>query len=245
MTAPRNARILPTMMHRRPVILAGFLRIAAACSALSAVTTLLLIFLPEFWAETTGFEARMARVHEPAYRLRAWVYLLHPFLVLTAAFGIAHTLRRRSAVLAVAGLLGFMAWAFTEASQQTLTLFAFDRWREAYAVADEATRTAIRVNTVMYDGIWDGMYAFLLIGFAIGNACFGAALLARPGLARIVGGFMLAACALTVFLFANELKLPLLPEQVLGWCYPAIQPLGRILIGVYLWRHSFGRSADS
>ena len=41
-------------------------------------------------------------------------------------------------------------WAFTEAGQQTLTLFAFDKWRVAYATADELTRAQIRTNTMMY-----------------------------------------------------------------------------------------------
>ena len=67
---------------------ARFLRVAAVCSAISSVTTLLLIFLPDFFINAQGFEARMARVHEPAYILRSWVYLLHPFLVLTAGLGI-------------------------------------------------------------------------------------------------------------------------------------------------------------
>ena len=61
------------------------------------------------------------------------------------------------------------------------------------------------MNTMMYDGIWDGMYMLPLIAFAIGNACFGAALLSMRGLARVVGGFILAACVLTVVLFINEL----------------------------------------
>jgi len=217
---------------------ARFLRVAAVCSMLSVVTTLMLIFLPEFFASAQGFEARIARVHETAYRWRAWAYLLHPFIALTAALGIAIAIRHRSPVLALFGALGFIWWAFTEASQQTLTLFAFDRWRVAYDAADEATRAAIRINALMYDGIWDGMYMLLLIAFAIGNACFGAALLAKTGLARVVGGFMLAACVLTVCLFINELGISLVPASVLEWSYPAIQPLGRLLIGVWLWRES-------
>lgn len=42
----------------------------------------------------TTFDERMARVHDPAYALRSWVYLLHPFLVLMAASGIAMRIRR-------------------------------------------------------------------------------------------------------------------------------------------------------
>jgi hypothetical protein len=215
---------------------ARFFRVAAACSMLSALTTLMLIFLPEFFASAQGFEARMARVHELPYQWRAWAYLLHPFLVLTAAMGIMFAIRRDAPVLALAGLLGFVCWAFTEASQQTLTLFAFDRWRLAWETADEATRAAIRVNALMYDGIWDGMYMLLLIAFAIGNACYGAALIRGHGLTRVIGGFLFAASALTVCLFLNELKLPVLPATLLDWSYPAIQPLGRFLIGLWLWR---------
>jgi hypothetical protein len=222
---------------------ARFFRMAAVCSLLSSVTTLLLIFLPEWFAPAPDFAARMARVHETAYQLRSWVYLLHPFLVFTAAMGIALALRLRAPGLAIAGIAGFLLWAFNEIGQQGLTLFAFDRWRLAWDGADAATREAIRINTHLYDGIWDGMYMVLLIGFAIGNACLGSALVAAGGLARAAGGFMLAACALTLALFFNELNLPLLPAAVLDWSYPAIQPLGRALIGVWLWR--IARDADA
>ena len=215
-----------------------FYRVAAVCSLLSACTTLLLIFLPEFFPPAPDFAARMARVHSGAYQVRAWVYLLHPFLVFTAALGVALAIYRRAPVLALAGVAGFALWAFNEAGQQTLTLFAFDRWRVAWETADEATRTVIRTNVALYDGIWDGLYMLLLIGFTIGNASLGAALLGGRGLARVVGGFMLAACALTVVLFAGELGLQLLPASVTQWAYPAIQPLGRALLGLWLWRQA-------
>jgi hypothetical protein len=215
-----------------------FLRFAAVCSLASACSTLLLIFLPEFFPPAPDFAARMARVHSGAYQLRAWVYLVHPFLVFTAALGVALAIHRRALVLAIAGIAGFALWAFNEAGQQTLTLFAFDRWRLAWEAADETTRAAIRINTTVYDGIWDGMYMLLLIGFAIGNASLGAALLAGVGLARVVGGFMLAACALTCALFAGELGWVLLPASATDWAYPAIQPLGRALLGLWLWQQA-------
>ena len=213
----------------------AFFRIAAACSFVTVLTTLGLIFLPQFYAPGEGFEGRMARVDDPVYQLRAWIYLLHPFLVLTAALAIALALRTRAAILAIVGFLGFLLWAFTEAGQQTLTLFAFDPWREAYATADAATREAIRLRTDIYDGLWNGMYMLLLIGFAIGNLCFGLALVRVKGLERIVGLFLLAAFALTLTNFAGEFGFAM-PEPLASWSYPAIQPLGRLLVGVWLWR---------
>jgi hypothetical protein len=220
-----------------------FFRVAALCSLLSVATTLMLIFLPELLPPAPDFEARMARVHLAAYQARAWAYLLHPFLVFTAALGLALALAKRAPVLAMTGMAGFLLWAFNEAGQQTLTLFAFDRWREAWATADETVRAALRVNAVMYDGIWDGMYMLLLIGFAIGNACLGTALWADaastdPRLGRLVAGLMMAVVLLTGLLFAGELDFRPLPEFLLEWSYPAIQPLARTLIAVWLWRFS-------
>ena len=213
-----------------------FFRVAAVCSVLSAVTTLLLIFLPQWFLPVQGFEDRVGRIHEGAYQLRSWVYLVHPFLVFTAALGLALAVWRRAPVLALGALAGFALWAFNEAGQQTMTLFAFDRWRAAWATADEATRQTIQINAAMYDGLWDGMYMLLLLGFTIGNACLAAALWKGARLQRTVSGFLWAACALTVALFFGELGMPLLPDAVLTWSYPAIQPLGRTLIGVWLWR---------
>jgi hypothetical protein len=215
----------------------GFYRAAAACSILSAVTTLLLIFLPELYPPAGSFEERMARVHLAAYRLRAWAYFVHPFLVLMAALGVAMRIRRWRSAAAVIGLLGFALWAFTEAGQQALTLFAFDKWRLAYATADEATREMIRANTQMYDGLWDAMYFLILVAFAIGNLSFGQALVRGTGLMRLTGAFFLAAVALTLFTnLAPQLQWWTVPEAVDKWSYPAIQPLGRIIIGIWLWR---------
>jgi hypothetical protein len=214
----------------------AFYRTAAVSSALSAVTTLLLIFLPDFYAPAEGFEGRMNRITDPAYVLRSWVYLIHPFLVLMAALGVAMRIRRLHSVAALIGLLGCVLWAFTEAGQQTLTLFAFDRWRAAYLAGDEVVRAHIHTSTAVYDGLWDAMYFLLLLGFSIGNAAFAAALLRGRGLTRVVGAFFVAAVALTFTYIAGEMRWFTLPDLLETWSYPAIQPLGRVLTGVWLWR---------
>ena len=88
------------------------------------------------------------------------------------------------------------------------------------------------------DGLWDGMYFLLLIGFAIWSLCFGLALLRVSGLGRVVGAFFIAAFLLTFSLLWNELGWGALPEPLASWSYPAIQPLGRILLacGCGEWR---------
>lgn len=218
----------------------SFYRSVALCSVLSAVTTLLLIYLPDFYRPTEGFEGRMTRVDDPAYVLRSWVYLVHPFITFAAALGVGLRIRALRPAAAIIGLACFALWACTEAGQQTLTLFAFDKWRAAYFAADEATRAIIRTNTSMYDGLWDALYFLLLIAFSIGNLSFGIALAgAGRGVTRLVGFFFFAACALTLTYITGELQWGTLPEPLASWSYPTIQPLGRVLIGLWLWSAAY------
>jgi hypothetical protein len=214
-----------------------FYRSVAVCSILSAVTTLGLIFLPDFFQAAEGFEGRMRRVDDPAYVLRSWVYLIHPFITFAAALGVALRIRTVRSAAAIIGVAGFALWASNEALQQTMTLFAFDKWRAAYFAADEATRAIIRTNAAMYDGLWDAFYFVLLLGFSIGNFFLGIALVqAGRGVTRVVGFFFLAAVALTLLTnIAPELQWWTVPEPLARWSYPAIQPLGRTLIGLWLW----------
>ena len=128
-----------------------------------------------------------------------------------------------------------------------MTLFAFDKWRAAYFAADEATRAIIRTNVAMYDGLWDAFYFLLLIGFSIGNLALGIGLArAGRGVTRIVGFFFLAAVAITLPIITGELQWGTLPEPLASWSYPAIQPLGRTLIGLWLWSaaHEEAAAAD-
>jgi hypothetical protein len=214
----------------------SFYRSVALCSILSAVTTLGLIYLPEFYQPAEGFEGRMSRVDDPAYVLRSWVYLVHPFITFAAALGVGLRIRTLRSAAAIIGIAGFALWACNEALQQTMTLFAFDKWRAAYFAADEATRAIIRTNTAMYDGLWDAFYFLLLIGFSIGNFSLGIGLVrAGRGVTRLVGCFLLAAVAITLPIITGELQWGTLPEPLASWSYPAIQPLGRTLIGLWLW----------
>jgi hypothetical protein len=225
-----------------------FYRAAAIASVLSAFTTLGLIFLSSFYPPTPDFDARMALGTSPAYVLRSWVYLFHPFLVFTAALAVAARCRFRAAGAASLGLAGFALWAATEAAQQTLTKVALDRtWRAAWPAADESARAVIRDHVAFYDVTWDAMYLLLLLGFFAGNLLIGAAVArtarAEPGsagkggsLGIWVAGAFWAAAGLTFLLVVSEVGGPVIPGT--DWLYPLIQPAGRTLIGVWLWREA-------
>jgi hypothetical protein len=216
----------------------AFYRTAAVCSMLSAVTTLLLIALPGLHGVGPSIEARVALLDDPRYVLRAWAYLLHPFLVLGAAMGVAAALRMTAAGAALAGLLGFALWAFTEAAQQTLTLTAFHRWAAAYPTAEESVRMVLRIQIETFYVIWDAMFLLLLLAFLAGNVLFGLAMWPQRGLTRLVGGCFFAAAILTAFGISSELGGPVVPSPVDAWLYPLIQPAARTIIGIWLWRRA-------
>ena len=216
----------------------SFYRLAALCSFASAVTTLGLIFLPGMLEPADDFAARMERVNEPLYRLYAWVYFVHPFLVVTAALAVAMRLRREAASLVIPGLLAFALWGATEAGQQAMTLFAFNPWRLAWLANDPVVRASMELRTALYDGAWNAMYFLLIVGFFIANALYAVAMWRRPGLSRVVGGFYAAAALLTLQIIVVETGGgQLLPAAIEFWVYPLVQPLARTLIGVWLWTH--------
>ena len=221
-------------MHFSPNIY----RVAGIASILSVATTLMLIFLPQFFAPVAdGIPGRMQRVTDPVYQLRAWAYQIHPFLVFTACLGLAAACRRVSPALALGGILAFGLWAITEAAQQSLTLFAFDDWRRAWLAGDEAVRSSIDVRVAVYDGLWEAAYSLLLFGIIVGSAFFAAVLLRlRDTLSRVLGVLFALAAIQSILIQSGELGGPVLPESLAFWIYPATQPLARLLLGIWLLR---------
>lgn len=214
----------------------SFYRTMALCSVASALTTLLLIFLPRFYGPAASLDERVLFLNNPFYQLRAWAYLLHPFLVLAAALGVAAALWRSAASLVLPGFLGFLLWAFTEAGQQTLTLTVFHRLARAWPQADAYAREILRAQIASYDALWDAMFLLLLLGFLIGNVLYGIACLRERGLTRTLGVFYFGASFLTLTGISGEVGGPNLPPLLSTWLYPLLQPTARLLIGIWLWR---------
>ena len=221
----------------------AFYRTAAVFSVISAITTLGLIFLPRLFAPVEGFEGRMGRVHDGWYQLRAWVYLVHPFFTGTAGLAVCLRVRAIASGAAVVGIAGISLWAFTEALQQCFTLFAFDQWRLAYTAGDAAIHAQMPTLTTLYDEVWNALYVLLLIGFVIGNTALGQRFVRGRGLTRALGIFYLLAVLLTLFYLLPELGIPASLGPLDAWVYPATQPLARVLIGLWLWKHALESDA--
>jgi hypothetical protein len=218
-------------------------RPAGVCWMLSCVTTLGLIFLPRLFSLPAGadFDAQVRLARDPIYLTRLWISVVHPLIVLMGALGVLALRWKARPVAATSGFLFFLLWAATEGVQQSMSLVSLNwTWRRNYGAAtDEAARQAIRIQVAGFDAVWDGLFFFVLLTFVVANILYFRATWGGDLLQRIVAvGFALAA-ALGVLSYATTFGG--LSEAAMGLLYPTVQPLARLLTGVWLVRA--GRAA--
>lgn len=119
-----------------------------------------------------------------------------------------------------------------------LTKVALDRtWRAAWPTADAAARELIRNQVATYDALWNAMYFLVLIGFMVESIGLALATRREPG--RPLGEHrVLGRCGAHAALLFPEVGAPTLPNSWTAWLYPATGPLGRFIIGLWLWREA-------
>ncbi len=165
----------------------SFLRVAAVCAVVSALTTLP-IHLLDFPGNT--FEERLALRDNPLYLARFAIIAVHVCLVVVSMLGVALVRRRAAPALTTLGFLGYVLFASVELLRQSLAFFALNRsWRAAYAApgADDATRAQMETLLAAWPGINDALFHLFIFGFTAGTACYAAALLNGRGLQRATG----------------------------------------------------------
>jgi hypothetical protein len=222
-----------------PLATPAFLRLAAACSAASAVTTLGLIFLPYGFAPLADGETAR-QLFDPLYMTRVWVALVHPLLVLVAVMGVFAVRAAAAPGSAFCGLIYFLLWAGTEAVQQSLTLVTLNwTWRAEYLqLSDPAAGERLRWSLAAFEGVSDGLFFFILVAFVVADLAFAIAVWGGDSLQRTVAvGFALAA-ALGVISALTSFGPGVFPDALMAVLYPLLQPAARLLTGVWLWRQA-------
>ena len=109
---------------------AGFLKVAAICSFLGALTTALLIFLPN--PEAIDFESRTLLYQNKLYLGKLWILFVHPQVNIIASLGIAWLLFKRYPLQIILGTLFLLIWAYTEMSQQALLIDSLNQIWHSY-----------------------------------------------------------------------------------------------------------------
>ncbi len=222
------------------MILSPFFRMAAFASILSALTTSLLIFLPE--PEAVDFSAKLALHSNQLYLLKKWILLFHPMFAYLAMTALAVHFFKTKAHLVVPGMFFGLIWAMTEMVQQAYTIVALNNhWRPSYqAATDESVKNAIFSQLNGFYPVWDSMYFLIIFGFGIASILFGIALFSGNKLAKLLAVISILIGLFSILNFVSDyLQVTnLLPLVNLWyeWFYPYLQPLWRILLSLWLWK---------
>ncbi|WP_422083785.1 hypothetical protein [Ulvibacterium sp.] len=216
-----------------------FLKTTAVCSFLGALTTALLIFLPN--PDATDFETRLSLYTNGLYLSKLWILFIHPQVNLLASLGVAYLLFKKYPLQIVFGTLFLLIWAYTEMAQQSLLIDALNQiWRPGYVGADdEVSKNMFATLIKAANGISDSQYFLVIYGFSLGSLFYGAALIWENGLGKWIGIALLFIGILSLSSFARYYLGVTSLNEMVNWCYKWVyaylQPLVRIAIGVWIF----------
>lgn len=215
-----------------------FLTATAVCSFLGALTTALLLFLPN--PEAPDQEARAALFQNGLYMGKQWILFFHPQFNILASIGLGYLLFKKYPLQVIFGLFFLCTWAYTEMSQQALNIDALNQlWRPGYLEAgDDMSRHMYNTLLQTAEGISDSKYFLVIYGFGLGSSLFGLALMRETGFGRWIGWSLIFIGILSLASFLRYyLGLQLLDKPVnlaYRYIYSYLQPLVRIAIGMWI-----------
>ncbi|WP_417459891.1 hypothetical protein [Kordiimonas sp.] len=220
----------------------SYLRAGATLSALSALTTAILMYGPNAPA-TDGFDAAQSLHNNGLYLYKKWVLFLHPQFAFLAALAVGITMFRDRAFLMVATLFYLGLWAFTEVSQQAYIIDALNQmWRPAYLAAEGESRELWRTLITGMRGISDSQYFVVIFAFGVGTLLFGFAFTQRDPLNMFLryGMIAIGIMSLVSFLsyYAGLIAAGSLVGAWYGYVYGPLQIAVRLALALWLWREA-------
>jgi hypothetical protein len=215
-----------------------FLKATAICSFLGALTTILLIFLPN--PEASDFETTATLYNNSLYLNKLWILFIHPQVNFLATLGIAYLLFNKYPLQIIFGTFFLLIWVYTEMSQQSLLIDTLNQiWRPGYITADnEVSKNMFTTLIHTANGISDSKYFLVIYGFGIGTLLYGWSLILENGLGRWIGVSLLfiGILSLTSFIryYLGASLLNGVVNWIYEWIYSYLQPLVRIALGIWI-----------
>ena len=218
-----------------------FLRLAAVCAVITALTTLAIHLMPHLWADADSFEKQLDLRNRELYLTRLWIVLIHCLLVVISMYAVCLLSVRTKPGWAGLGFLAFFVFALTEIFRTSLALFALNRtWRTRYAaISDPQARGSIRALIEAFSGINDALFFIFIVAFFLGLLCYGVALATDKTSDRAMGFLFLTWAALTLPAIIDAVRGVDAISGMFEWVGYGFQPIARASIGVWLWKKSF------
>ena len=215
-----------------------FLKITGLCGIIAGLATFLLWLLPWIYGSPATLEAHLALHDEPLYIINLWISFLNIFFIVLASWGL--TLHKLAAApgSASTGMLFLLFYAVAELLGRSTMVFVREYgWTARLQTESDPTVQASLLEAIQrFDEIFGGFFVLLLICFIVASFCFGLSTWAGTGLERWVSVLLFSASLLAFVTLGTLYVSSSLLQFVADWGYPLIQPLSRLLIGVWLWR---------
>jgi hypothetical protein len=217
-----------------------FLRFAAVCALITALTTLAIHLMPYLWADADTFEKQLDLRNRALYLTRLWIVLVHCLLVVVSMYAICLLSVRTKPGWAGLGFLAFFVFALTEIFRTSLALFALNRtWRTRFAAnPDPEARGSIRALIEAFSGINDALFFIFIVAFFLGLLCYGVALATDKTSERAMGFLFLTWAVLTLPALIDAVRGVDSISGMFEWVGYGFQPIARASIGLWLWKKS-------
>ncbi|GAB4039465.1 hypothetical protein [Spirosoma gilvum] len=218
-------------------------KVAACCAVLSALTTFLLWYLPRQYSPPSTPEESWQLATNGFYMAKNWVNLFHIPLTLTGYAGLTFYIFSQASTLthtsfkAFLAMIWFIIWGLIEMVGMAIIIFTVNQnWRAAFPSANAAGKGAIIAQINVFNSVWDSLFFVLLLAFLFGSLFIAWATWSFSQL-RILSYLFWLAVPLTFFIIIQNYADVSWAAGLVTWIYPILQPLSRLMLGVFLWRN--------
>lgn len=209
-----------------------FLYVAAACAFVTGCTT---IAIHQIHIPSGSFDDSVQLYKHNAYLWLNWIILFHCLMVLLSMLGMALIVEKTSRALAILGFLLLALFVFSEWERTLGNLWHLNGLRQKYVTTtDVDTLQFLRYE--MQHRLYQSNVHFLLftMGFTLGNASYGLALITRKGTDRWLGASLLLWACCTSLAFAYDFYPATWIGNIVEACNKVYQPIIRFVIGYWL-----------
>jgi hypothetical protein len=213
----------------------SFLRFAALCALLSAVTTLIVHL---YFTPPESFEGRILLFKNKQYIFRNWATILHCVFVIVSMYAVFLLRKNGSPGWMGTGFIFFSIFALTEIARMFTALFYTNQLREKYFTATDETVKSLVKNSIDNVGfVNDVFFSIFIMAFWLGLIFFSIGLYKNSGFTKALAWVFIVWALVHLIAVINVFYPQVWMEKLLLVFSPVYQPLARIAVGVWIWKN--------
>ncbi len=213
----------------------SFLRFAAVCAILSAITTLIVHL---YFTPPESFEERIMLFKNSRYIFRNWSVIFHCMFVIVSMYAVFLLRKNESPGWMGTGFIFFTLFAVAEMTRMFTALFYTSQLREKYYItADQSLKPLLRNSIDDIGFLNDTLFAIFIIAFWLGLIAYSIGLFNSNGMTRMLAVVFIIWAAVHSTAVINIFYPQQWMEKLLEVFSPVYQPLARVAIGIWIWKN--------